>query len=226
MHVYVHVCTHDYARVYTQPLIDFANHALSPNSHLRCADDRCGLYALRPISAGEEVTLSYGNFSDFDLMQKYGFVLPNSTNPWGPGLMKGTCTVRYKSGGTPNDQRGEIVEHSGYQCLVKTLGSTAAANAWLETERAAMLQSLTDMDAKPLMRRTDALSKMLLDAHCTMLHSLGTPKSCAPSSPKEVDSMAEPSSYHAGELVTLVSGFGTPARACAEECSPWTCTSV
>ena len=44
--------------------------------------------------------------------------------------------------------------------------------------------------------------------------------------PKEADSMAEHSSYHAGELVTIVSGFGTPARACTEECSPWTCTSV
>ncbi len=40
--------------------------------------------AERPIKAGEEVLISYGNLSDAQLLQTYGFVeeIEGFTNPW------------------------------------------------------------------------------------------------------------------------------------------------
>ena len=45
---------------------------------------RCAEHAERPIKTGEEVLISYGELSDAQLLQTYGFVEehPGFINPW------------------------------------------------------------------------------------------------------------------------------------------------
>ncbi len=38
----------------------FMNHSCAPNTFIRCTKDRAEFYALRPIRAGEELTVDYG----------------------------------------------------------------------------------------------------------------------------------------------------------------------
>jgi len=87
------------------PIIDSCNHSLDPNCKLEADFDsefdgdengdrvrvnnnnrdlrhnRSGfrLVALKPIQAGEELTISYGNYSNRRLLVQYGFTLPSDT---------------------------------------------------------------------------------------------------------------------------------------------------
>lgn len=38
----------------------FINHSCDPNTYMRCTPERAEFYALRPIEAGEELTVDYG----------------------------------------------------------------------------------------------------------------------------------------------------------------------
>ena len=68
------------------PLLDMLNHnGVSPNASIEVVespgsfeDSFCALRALVPISAGDEITISYGTGREtcLDLMSKYGFWLP------------------------------------------------------------------------------------------------------------------------------------------------------
>ena len=57
----------------------YASGSASHSSRVRCAE-----HAERPIKTGEEILISYGDLSDAQLLQTYGFVEehPGFTNPW------------------------------------------------------------------------------------------------------------------------------------------------
>lgn len=52
----------------------------------------------RPIRAGEEVTISYGNLSDAQLLQTYGFVEEHEgfTNPWNSVVVPSDAVVQVR----------------------------------------------------------------------------------------------------------------------------------
>jgi hypothetical protein len=63
------------------PFLDQINHATNPNSEIDCDSSGCKVYALRAITGGDEVTISYGTKSNVLLLQTYGFsVLGNSVS--------------------------------------------------------------------------------------------------------------------------------------------------
>ena len=65
------------------PLIDVANHSFEPSAEVRPAlgegPGTIEMVACRPIRAGDEVTLNYGNLSNDYFLLDYGFV-PQGTN--------------------------------------------------------------------------------------------------------------------------------------------------
>ncbi|KXZ52986.1 hypothetical protein GPECTOR_8g357 [Gonium pectorale] len=63
------------------PFIDFANHAFDFNSFVNFGEPgKLTLKSVDPISPGEELTVSYGQKPNVQLMNEYGFVL--SGNPY------------------------------------------------------------------------------------------------------------------------------------------------
>jgi len=64
------------------PYLDMANHAAEPSADYvsRPDPDRFVLFARRDLAAGEELTISYGEYANARLMAQYGFV-PLGGNP-------------------------------------------------------------------------------------------------------------------------------------------------
>jgi len=60
------------------PLIDQANHAAEPNAQLGCNRSGCSLVALKRVSPGDELTISYGHKPNLHLLQAYGFAMPDN----------------------------------------------------------------------------------------------------------------------------------------------------
>ena len=58
--------------------------AVADPTALACSDEAAVSCAERDIQAGEEIVISYGNLSDAQLLQTYGFVEEHEgfTNPW------------------------------------------------------------------------------------------------------------------------------------------------
>ena len=60
------------------PVLDLLNHSPTPNSAVQLAASGASALecrAVRPIAAGEQVCISYGDLSDGDLLYTYGFTL-------------------------------------------------------------------------------------------------------------------------------------------------------
>jgi hypothetical protein len=85
------------------PCCDMANHSRAPNAAYRYDPraERFALTALRDISAGEEVCISYGCIgkNNDDLMRDYGFVLPGNENDRLPFPTGDDILTRLKGGG-------------------------------------------------------------------------------------------------------------------------------
>lgn len=62
------------------PWVDFINHDLDPNTHHSCSADGCRLTAMRPLKAGDEITIYYGAKSNLHLLSGYGFDLGEANN--------------------------------------------------------------------------------------------------------------------------------------------------
>jgi len=61
------------------PFLDQANHASKPNSKLSCDQRGCQLTATQTGLKGEELTITYGNKPNLNLLLAYGFVMPNNS---------------------------------------------------------------------------------------------------------------------------------------------------
>jgi len=134
------------------PFQDLLNHHNEPNSVQKCNAQGCTLKALRDISKGEELTVSYGtsDLSDLSLLYKYGFSA-NSTRSalrvpldthlksrslnqcyytkkatsycWQPKPMKSLIALA----------RGEVTKHLLRKCVVDTtivLDLTSTPQKW------------------------------------------------------------------------------------------------
>jgi len=68
------------------PGADYMNHALAGSlaTGPRCSSERCTWRASRDMREGEQVFARYGNWSNLDLLTRYGFVSPE--NPHGPRI--------------------------------------------------------------------------------------------------------------------------------------------
>ena len=66
------------------PLVDTINHEFTPNSYIHGTfslvdnDSYVLVKSKREIEAGEEITINYGNYSNHDLLMKYGFTVENN----------------------------------------------------------------------------------------------------------------------------------------------------
>jgi len=60
------------------PAIDLAAHSLSPSCAVRDTGSEFVLYTLRPVRAGEELTIHYGALSNEELLGDYGFTVANN----------------------------------------------------------------------------------------------------------------------------------------------------
>jgi len=66
------------------PLAEWLNHASGSDANVRIetsADGSLGIFALRDIQAGEEISLTYRDSSNEELLATYGFILPEGKNP-------------------------------------------------------------------------------------------------------------------------------------------------
>ena len=62
------------------PMADMLNHHSSHNAQLYEVEDGFIMRAIKPIAAGQQVFNTYGDYSNIDLLIKYGFIEPN--NPY------------------------------------------------------------------------------------------------------------------------------------------------
>lgn len=68
------------------PIYDMINHSFDPNCEIEGyynsvdVESLILLKALRPINPGEELTINYGNYSNYDFAMKFGFI--NENNPY------------------------------------------------------------------------------------------------------------------------------------------------
>ena len=79
------------------PLIDYANHHPTfPNAKRECDSSGCTLVALRKIEEGQEVTVSYGTHSNFDMLARFGFEVGAKDNLRAHGLSLSGCRVHFE----------------------------------------------------------------------------------------------------------------------------------
>jgi hypothetical protein len=62
------------------PIVDLANHNSNHNAAQQCDKKQCWMEALRSIKRGEEVTISYGDKSDLNLLFTYGFAIGSNVS--------------------------------------------------------------------------------------------------------------------------------------------------
>lgn len=80
------------------PGLDLINHDIAEAcaSHPRCSATACWVEALRDIPRGEQLTLTYGPWSNLALLLRYGFAMPR--NPFGPALGPGVFARSIEAG--------------------------------------------------------------------------------------------------------------------------------
>jgi len=62
------------------PFLDMANHCPTPSAFYRLVENQIQLVATRSLAENEEITISYGDYTNRQLLGCYGFILP--VNPF------------------------------------------------------------------------------------------------------------------------------------------------
>jgi hypothetical protein len=161
-----------YAMVYSQlgdgklvPLIDFANHhPTAPNAERACNASGCTLVALRDVAEGEEITVSYGAHSNFDLLSRFGFEAGGKDNLHAHALSWSGCTVHFESLDKYPETGG--IAPQEWTCLTETKSqAVSTVLAWAQRQRSILRKSLDGAKLSALLGRDDWLSRTLLRVH-------------------------------------------------------------
>ena len=145
------------------PLIDYANHDQTPNTEelYDASTNVFNLVALKDIEAGDELTLSYGNRSNYFLLQKYGFEV-GSDNKRAIAVSNSGCFVHFEPIDTYPTTGG--INPTEWSCIQKTLVPSKIL-IWAQEIRTKLFDNLKNAKLDVLSGHADALSKTLLRVH-------------------------------------------------------------
>jgi hypothetical protein len=188
-----------YAMVHSQvdesklvPLIDFANHhPTAPNAERACDAAGCRLVALRDIAEGEEITVSYGAHSNFDLLARFGFEAGAKDNLRAHALSWAGCSVHFESLDKYPETAG--IAPDAWTCLTETnTQDVSAVFTWAQQQRAMLRKSLVSAKLSALLGHDDWLSRTLLRVHREQMGIFKADERLGPSYwAKKIDDAAE-----------------------------------